>query len=451
MSGGEWAELRGREGAGLQETIFPIKRSGRRWTRAWRWSAKGGSAVTDQGLFAGTNFVLNVLLARWLTPAEYGAFAIAYSVFLLLALIHSAVLLEPMMVFGSGKYFEQRKTYLGIVLRGHWLLAVPSGLLLVGAGYVLGVLYSRSAGRALCALGLVLPAVLLVRLTRQAFYVELQPARAAAGGAVYMCCLLAMAWWLHVERMLSPVTAVLAMGAAALVAGGLQRAWLHPRRYRGWKELIPKEPALDHWAYGRWALASALATWMAWNAYYLALPLWFGLQSAGALRALLNLVNPINHSMMAVGMLALPLFVRHREGRGLARMRQTVRRVAGALAAGSMVYFVILWLFGERLIHLLYAGRYEGYSGLPLLLAGLSPLAAACSIVLGGALNACMRPDKVFWGYLAAGGTALSFGLWLSERWGVAGALGGMLGSNVVLALTFWMFYRTLGGESAPA
>ncbi|MDR7400087.1 MAG: hypothetical protein QN144_12370, partial [Armatimonadota bacterium] len=72
--------------------------------RARVWASRGLWAVADQGLFSGANFVVNVLLARWLSPAEYGAFAVALSIFYLLAGFHSAVLTEPMMVFGAGRY-----------------------------------------------------------------------------------------------------------------------------------------------------------------------------------------------------------------------------------------------------------------------------------------------------------------------------------------------------------
>ena len=53
------------------------------------WLTKGCLAVADQGVFAVSNFLLNILLARWLAPADYGAFALAYSVFLFLLLICS--------------------------------------------------------------------------------------------------------------------------------------------------------------------------------------------------------------------------------------------------------------------------------------------------------------------------------------------------------------------------
>ena len=43
------------------------------WTRMWgnliAWVTKGGLAIVDQGLMTGSNFVMGIVLARWL-PAE---------------------------------------------------------------------------------------------------------------------------------------------------------------------------------------------------------------------------------------------------------------------------------------------------------------------------------------------------------------------------------------------
>ena len=36
-------------------------------------------ALADQALFAGSNFILNIVLARWLSPNDYGAFGVAFS------------------------------------------------------------------------------------------------------------------------------------------------------------------------------------------------------------------------------------------------------------------------------------------------------------------------------------------------------------------------------------
>ena len=406
------------------------------------WGTKGSLALADQALFAGAQFVLNILLARWLAPAEYGTFAVAYSVFLLVSAVYSAILLEPMIVFGSGRYLEKRRTYLGIVLRGHWLLTVATGVILVGGGLLEGRVNSQSVGHALCALGLALPLILFAWLTRWAFYIELRPGRAAAGSAIYFIGLLALAWWMHAGRILSPTSAILAMGAAGLLTASLQLLSLRSRWSGSGGELPAGSVASEHWSYGRWALASALAAWIAWNLYYFVLPFSSGLAAAGTLKALLNLATPATHSLVAFGALVLPLVVRHRERGGLVLMRRTVRHVTGMFVGGSAVYLVFLWVCRVQIIRFLYGGKYIEYAGLPVLLIGLVPLATACGTALGSALRACLRPDLVFWGYLAASVAALGIGLKLALSWGVVGALSGYLASYITLAVALCVFYQ---------
>src|SRR3712207_1992334 len=104
----------------MKKGLNRLSSSAKLWTRVesgWRralkrWVTKGLWAVLDQGFFASSNFVLNVLLARWLAPADYGAFSLAFAVFLLIGSLHTAVLTEPMLVFGPGKYKDRLSEYM---------------------------------------------------------------------------------------------------------------------------------------------------------------------------------------------------------------------------------------------------------------------------------------------------------------------------------------------------
>ena len=60
------------------------------------WTTRGFWAVVDQALFAVSNLIINVLLARWLSPQEYGAFVTAYVVLILVGVAHGGLLIEPM-------------------------------------------------------------------------------------------------------------------------------------------------------------------------------------------------------------------------------------------------------------------------------------------------------------------------------------------------------------------
>src|SRR5207253_4303705 len=67
------------------------------------WAARGSVAVTDQALLAGTNFLVNVFLARWMAPAPYGAFALALALSWLLRTANDAVHTGPLTLFGAGR------------------------------------------------------------------------------------------------------------------------------------------------------------------------------------------------------------------------------------------------------------------------------------------------------------------------------------------------------------
>src|SRR5437763_16367776 len=91
---------------------------------AKQWGAKATLALADQGLTAASNFLLAVLLARQLGSEQYGAWALAFEVFLLVTILYSSFILEPMSVFGASDYKDCMREYLGSVLRVHaWLSA----------------------------------------------------------------------------------------------------------------------------------------------------------------------------------------------------------------------------------------------------------------------------------------------------------------------------------------
>jgi len=87
-----------------------------------RWVTKGGLAIVDQGLISGSNFLIGILLARWLMPEQYGAFALAFSVFLLLSYVYQSFLAEPQAVFSGSAYSGSLRGYLKTLLGIHLIL-----------------------------------------------------------------------------------------------------------------------------------------------------------------------------------------------------------------------------------------------------------------------------------------------------------------------------------------
>jgi len=408
------------------------------------WVKRGGFAVLDQGLFASANFLMNILLARWLPPEQYGAFAVAYSVFLLLATFHTAVLTEPMLVFGAGKYQEKFKKYLGFLLYGHWGLTALVSLILGVITLVFWRLGSVAMAQALSGLAIAAPFILLLWLLRRAFYVHLQPQWAATGGGLYIGLMLAGMYGLYREHWLSSFTALMVMGVASIGVGFWLTSLLRPQ----WVMVGNPTPAMvagDHWRYGRWSLGIAGLTWIPGNIYFVILPAWIGLDGIAALRALMNLVMPVLHAISAISLLLLPLLSRNlREG--IIKMVRTMKLFLVLFITGAGLYLLGLVVFRVKVLSLLYGSKYIEFSSLVPLI-GLLPLCASVTVVFGVALRVMERPDRVFWCYVASSAVALIGGVILVQTLGISGAIWGFIFSSLTTGILMIAFYNQLSRQ----
>jgi O-antigen/teichoic acid export membrane protein len=406
------------------------------------WTQKGGFAVLDQGLYAGTNFVINIVLARWLEPHQYGAFAIAYSVFLLLATLHTAVLTEPMLVFGAGRYGDRFPTYIGLLIYGHWVVSGVIALILALTAVILWRMASMDLAPALAALAIASPLMLLLWLVRRVFYVYGQPQWSATGGMLYLALMLAGLYELYREEWLSAAWALVIMACASLAASLWLSTLLRPQWRSGGSYPTLGLVFADHWRYAKWSLPTAVLIWASSSLYYALLPVWVGLEGSAALRAVLNLIMPILHANSAVSILLLPLFVRALKAEDHAGFYRLVRLALMLFVLGSACYWGLLLLFRTELLLWIYGGRYAEYADL-LVLAGLIPLPMAVTFVSSSALMAMERPDQIFWCHIVATLIAVTLGLWLLVTHGVAGAVVGGLASWFTAAVVVtWVVWR---------
>ena len=201
-----------------------------------------------------------------------------------------------------------------------------------------------------------------------------------------------------------------------------------------------RQVAVAHWRYGRWALLIAIVAWIPACLYYLIVPLLVGLDANGALNALMNLVMPAAQVFSAFTFLLVPAFGRLRQQ---PRAASFVWIVLIALIVGASLYALLVGLFGRPLMDLLYRGRYTQYADFAWLV-GLIALPTAAIAVLGSALRACERPDRVLWAYVASTAVTCVFGVAAVATWGLLGAILGLLGGYVTTMLVMlWWVLRT--------
>lgn len=407
-----------------------------------RWLKKGLWAGLDQGLFAGSNFAVNIVLANWLTPYGYGAFGLAFAVFLFVGCLHQAMLLEPMLVFGPGRYKERMSEYLGVLVYGHFAFVALGGIALMLTGLGFSLWGSGAIATVMLALALTEPFILLLWLMRRACYTRLEPHLAAWGSAWYMVLMLAGTYAVYAVGWLSAASALGVMAISSLVVS----IWLSVRLRVKYPPLrrdgLLRDAFGHHLKYGRWSVANNALNWVPQNIGYLVLPIWGGLAAGASFRALMNLIRPVLQAAWALSNLLLPTFVQARS-EGHAEFGSRVRSALVFFTIGPTLYWVALGLFHQPLISLLYNGRYTADAWL-LWVLGLSPVLAMVKLVLGYSVRALERPDWLFVAYALPAVAALTVGTGLVYLYGLAGAAVGLLLSQAITAALVTVLYRRL-------
>ncbi len=413
--------------AGLERRLAEAVRSGRRWL------APGVLSILDQGLVSGANFILVVLFARWLAPADYGAVAVGLSVFLLAANFHHALLLEPMSVMGPRQFGQRMGGYFCAMLGVH-AGAVALLAVLLGAAAALWRGSAPSLAAALAGLSLSTPVVLSFWVLRRICYVRADPATALRGGFTFLAGALAGAAAARAMRWQSAAALFLITGGAALCACAV----LLPPVRRRLRDGTPAASVLwealaAHWNYGRWMVGVSLTYWVANSAFPVLLGAGAGLAASAELRAIENLTSPVLQATGALSLLLLPWVAGQTQSEGPAYLQRFQRRAMGTALAITGSYLGCVWLFSRPLMRLLYGpGAYAGLAGLVPLVAAATLVRGVSDLSLSTALKGAARPDAHFLATLVSSAFVLSGGWVLVERWRVPGAAAAMLASNIL-------------------
>ncbi len=399
------------------------------------WATKGGLAIIDQALISGSNFLVGIFLARWMRAESYGAYALAFSISLLLTFLYQSLLLEPMAVFSGSAYRKSLRGYLSALL---WIHAWLTGGGAIVLGMVTLVSYRRGGADlpgALLGVTLAAPCILLFWLARRAYYMNLEPARAAVGALVYCVLVTGGLFVVYHRGWLSPFSAFALMAFGAL--GTSAYLLFHVRTTLPAEEPGPtlSETWTRHWDYGRWALATSGATWIPYYMYYPLLSAFSGLKETGQLRALMNLALPLEQSFTALAMLFLPYAARLHRDEGKVGSRTLTGRIALLYTAGAGAYWLVLIPFKGPVFHLMYGGKYTE-------VLYLLPYVAVETILWSAAfgptivLRAMENPKAVFYARCAASVLAVAVGIPLTYVYGLWGCLISVILSNAA-ALVF--------------
>lgn len=411
---------------GTGRTLDGVDMSRRAVTRRAGWS------VGDQVLSSLTNFVLTIVAVRLLSPSGFGAFAIAYTAALTLTQVSRAVCSEPLVV---------RASDLGATAWRRAARASTGAALVVGVAAAcglaaVGLAFAGDLRRALVAMAVGLPGLLVQDAWRYAFFARGEPRQAALNDLAWAGVQFPLLAVLAATGHATIVTISLAWGAAAaasaavgslqagvLPAPGSTRAWLTEHR-----DLAPRYV-------GEFLLfrSSILLT-----SY--AVGLVAGLAAAGSLTAAQTVFGPLAVIYLGARVVAVPEAVRAL-GRSRARFRSSIAVLAGGLGLAGLVWATVALAVPDAAGRALLGESWPAARAL-LVPVGITMAATGVSVAPWTGLRA-----------LEAAGASLRVRALLSPVMlgaGVAGALAGdapgaawgIAAGSVLSAAAWWLEYE---------
>ncbi|GIH21836.1 hypothetical protein Aph01nite_01460 [Acrocarpospora phusangensis] len=299
---------------------------------------KSLAGFADQAVASATNVALTVVVAREVDPWTLGAFAVAYTLYLVAVGLSRAVASEPLLVRYShvpgDAHREGARRSTGVAI----VIGVAGGLGMVAVALPAG----GAIADAVVPLGLFLPALLLKDAWRFVFLAAGRPGQAIVNDLVWALAQVACVGGVMAADRPQVGWFVAAWGAAALVAcvAGAVQAGLAPSPWRAGRWLREHRDLLPSYTVDFAARAGGR------NLTLLAVGWVGGLPALAAIRAAEVLFGGLNVVLQAGYLVAIPQAVGAFR-RSAAALRAAVFAQSGLLVLLSLGYSAVVLLIPD--------------------------------------------------------------------------------------------------------
>jgi O-antigen/teichoic acid export membrane protein len=423
--------------AALPQSSAPLIPNWRLWGIRWSFS------LVDRGAAVSAGLLVNLLLARWLPPQQYGAFALVFALFLFLAGFHNALLLEPMSVLGPANYQRSLADYFEAQIWVHLaftaMLATP---LLLAAALLALFGYGGPLPGALLGAGLALPFILLLWLARRMCCILERPVSAMPASVCSLVLLLCGLLALQATHKTTLFLVFLLLGFAGLCAALL----IFHNLQIGLDETRPcsvnwLSAAAENWRYGRWLLGGAVCFASLSQTPVLVAPVFLGFAATGRMFAMQIPALLMLQCSAAAAMFLLPSFARESLTGSSKRLRQLAHRVSLSLAGASLLFAALLYFIAAPLERLLFGGKFASDAWLiPVFM--IIPLSASLASGYSLALRAMQRPHYDLLANRIAAAVSVQTAFLFNPLWGLAGAAISLASGFAVHAAVVCLCFR---------
>lgn len=404
-----------------------------------RLSDRRAMALGDQLVVSGSNFISMLLAGRFMQPADFGSFILAYTLCLFFANVHRALITQPLNVLGAGEASERLGSRMSGLLLLHGAL-LPAGGLLIAIG---GVFFFSDSDLCLAAIAYIF-AYSLQDLFRRWCYTRGEPDRALFNDVISyvgQVLLLIMLGWQGSLTGVSAFYAMASTSALAVVFGLPKVSWGRPQ----WPELV--RVGREHARFGGWLLATVLATWSASQLYpFLVAEL--GAASVAVFAACRNIANGVGVLVQTVNNY-LPSRMRLvLKEKGAGAFATLYRRVLFSVALAALIGCSAMAFWAEAILGIVYGETYRS-AAVILQILSLGTFFTALGAVLGSKALALQDSRSSFISNIVAALFTFTVGFFAVSRWGVAGAAVAASGSVLIAVMVQALLLARTRSKSA--
>jgi len=333
--------------------------------KARKLSTRVGLTAIDQGLSSISNFAVGVAVARVAGVTGLGAFSLVYTMWLIAVSSHRALVTDPMAIEGDLRD-PNAKGHVRAGLAAEIALGIASLVIFIATGVLLLALGQETFGYDFLAIAPWLPFLIIQDYWRWVGFMASQPGKALANDVVFdlvqfLCFGLLIGFG---ARSSALAISAWGLGAVAGAIYGLRQFSVAPTLQGGIARLRLR------WSVSKWLVGTNAAGWGVSQCYIPLVAVFLGPAGLGGLKAASSLVTgPSLVLIQAGGSVGLPEASRGLKERGWPGLRRVQRSVTGAGVATMGLVLLIIVLFGQKLLEVIYGTQFGQFYTVAIVLA----------------------------------------------------------------------------------
>ncbi len=321
-------------------------------------ASRATTTMLDQCVASGSNFAVGIVVARISGPAGLGAFALAYTVWILVTTMHRSLITDPMAIMGDMRR-DQRDEFVRRGFAADVTLGLMAACVIAAIGTIL-----LTVGQHTLGVGMLSVAPWIVVLDLQDYwrwigFMQGNPKKSLANDLVFNAVQATAFVAIFLVGLHSVVAVVSAWGFGAAVAAlyGLRQFRIRPS-FRGGPAFL-----WSRWPTSRWLASERTASWGATQLYLILAGAMLGPAALGGLKAAQGLVlGPTMVVINAGGSFGLPEASRQLAEHGWTGMARVSRFVTGAGASAAVACAIVVFVAAPRLLAALYGPEFVAYA-----------------------------------------------------------------------------------------